>query len=100
MFAVSVNEKNPNMVPILTSLEPIHLSIDNFNGMYETAKLFPDLGVLIDEDSSDDEDEQIFRELMIEKFLPSRSSKLKLEAILDEDSVGGTSNGDELSQDA
>jgi hypothetical protein len=90
MFAVSVDEKNPTVAAILASLEPIHMSVDNENGKYETAKLFPHLEVLIDDDPLEDEEENFYKDLVVEKFFGGSRSKLKLDAILDEESYSNT----------
>jgi len=80
MFAVSVNEENSVLSATLVSLEPVHMSVDNENGLFETAKLFPHLNILIDDD--DEADRGLYQHLIVDKFL--NRSKPTLDTIVDE----------------
>jgi len=55
---VSANGKNGDLIQILNCFDPIFTTNDTLVAGYFTAKLFPDVEVLIDEDPFPEEDEQ------------------------------------------
>lgn len=93
MFAVVIDERNEALSSALASLEPLHYSVNEDNGRYESAQLFPHLNILID---TSFEEELYRKEAIVEKFLAR--PKIKLNVIFDDELLNLDEAGSPLPQ--